>query len=112
MNELELLKIITNWQNNKSKVALVTVIETWGSSPRPVGSIMAVNDNNEIIGSVSGGCIEGAVFSEALDVIKTGHHKILDFGVTNSQAWDVGLTCGGKIKIFIEKISDNENTTA
>ena len=112
MNELELLKIVSSWQKSKNKVAIVTVIETWGSSPRPVGSIMAVNDNNEIIGSVSGGCIEAAVFSEALEVIKTGNQKILDFGITNSQAWDVGLTCGGKIKVFIEKVQDNEKRIA
>ncbi len=105
MNEKEIYSKIFEWLKNKKDVAIANVIETWGSSPRPVGSIMAINDNHEIIGSVSGGCVENYVFSEALKVIKDNKVKTLEFGVTNSKAWEVGLTCGGKIKVFLEKVS-------
>lgn len=92
------------WIDNGENVALATVVATWGSSPRPVGSQLAVNEKHQMIGSVSGGCIEGAVVGEALEVIKNGTPKLLDFGVTNEQAWDVGLACGGKVQVFVEKI--------
>ena len=105
MNEKEIYTKILQWLNNKKEVAIANVIETWGSSPRPVGSIMAVNSDHEIIGSVSGGCVESFVFGKALEVIKNNKVKTLEFGVTNSKAWEVGLTCGGKIKVFLEKIS-------
>ncbi len=105
MNEKEIYFKIQEWLSNKHEVAIATVIETWGSSPRPVGSIMAINDKNEIIGSVSGGCVESFVFGKAIEVIKSNNVETLDFGVSNSKAWEVGLTCGGKIKVFLEKIS-------
>ena len=105
MNEKEIYTKILQWLNNKKEVAIANVIETWGSSPRPVGSIMAVNSDHEIIGSVSGGCVESFVFGKALEVIKYNKVETLEFGVTNSKAWEVGLTCGGKIKVFLEKIS-------
>ena len=105
MNEKEIYSKILQWLNNKKEVAIANVIETWGSSPRPVGSIMAVNSDHEIIGSVSGGCVESFVFGKALEVIKHNKVETLEFGVTNSKAWEVGLTCGGKIKVFLEKIS-------
>ncbi len=108
MNEKEIYIKILQWLNNKKEVAIANVIETWGSSPRPVGSIMAVNNDNDIIGSVSGGCIESFVFGKALEVIQHNNVKTLEFGVTNSQAWDVGLTCGGKIKVFLEKVSHKD----
>ena len=108
MNEKEIYIKILQWLNDKKEVAIANVIETWGSSPRPVGSIMAVNNDNDIIGSVSGGCIESFVFGKALEVIKYNNVKTLEFGVTNSQAWDVGLTCGGKIKVFLEKVSHKD----
>ena len=86
------------------KVAIATVMKTWGSSPRPIGSQLIVKDNGEILGSVSGGCVEGAVVTEALLSIKDGQCRILDYGVTDENAFSVGLACGGKIKILVEPI--------
>ncbi len=92
------------WRAEGAGVALATVVETWGSAPRPAGSQLAVRADGQMIGSVSGGCIEGAVVVEAQDIVQTGKPKLLEFGVSNSQAWDVGLACGGKIKVFVERI--------
>ena len=92
------------WREEGKGVALATVVETWGSSPRPVGSQLVVDDDSRFIGSVSGGCIEGAVVLEALEVIKDGKPRLLDFGVSNEQAWEVGLACGGKVEVFVERI--------
>ncbi len=88
-----------------ARASLATVITTWGSSPRPVGSQLGVDDRGQMVGSVSGGCIEGAVVQEALDAIKDGKPRLLDFGVTDEQAWDVGLACGGKVQVFVEKVN-------
>ena len=85
-------------------MALATVVTTWGSSPRPVGSKLAVDQDGNFLGSVSGGCVEGAVIGEALKAIKDGKPRLLDFGVTNEQAWEVGLACGGKIQVFVERV--------
>jgi xanthine/CO dehydrogenase XdhC/CoxF family maturation factor len=92
------------WRNDGGKVALATVVTTWGSSPRPVGSLLAVDANGKFVGSVSGGCIEGAVIKEALAAIADGKPRLLDFGVTNEQAWEVGLACGGKVQVFVERL--------
>lgn len=92
------------WRRAGRGVALATVVSTWGSSPRPVGSQLAVDETGTFVGSVSGGCIEGAVIEEARDVIAKGEPRLLAFGVTNEQAWDVGLACGGKIQVFVERI--------
>jgi xanthine/CO dehydrogenase XdhC/CoxF family maturation factor len=92
------------WRNDGGKVALATVVTTWGSSPRPVGSLLAVDASGKFVGSVSGGCIEGAVIKEALAAIADGRPRLLDFGVTNEQAWDVGLACGGKVQVFVERL--------
>ena len=92
----EILEQAVRWREDGSGVALATVVTTWGSSPRPVGAKLAVNDKGAMVGSVSGGCVEGAVVSEALDAIRDGKPRLLDFGVTNDQAWEVGLACGGK----------------
>ena len=108
MNEKEIFKRAEEWLVNELDIAIVTVIETWGSSPRPVGSSMIVNLNNEILGSVSGGCIESFVFAKSLEVIKSNKFQTLEFGVSNSQAWEVGLTCGGRIKVLVEKYSRND----
>jgi xanthine/CO dehydrogenase XdhC/CoxF family maturation factor len=93
------------WHKDGRGVALATVVTTWGSSPRPVGSKLAVDHEGSFIGSVSGGCVEGAVIESAQDVIRTGVPKLLDFGVTDEQAWDVGLACGGKVQIFVERLA-------
>ena len=92
------------WRQSGKGVALATVVTTWGSSPRPVGSQLAVSDKQEMEGSVSGGCIEGAVVLEAQKVIADGKPRLLDFGVTNEQAWEVGLACGGKVQVFVERL--------
>jgi xanthine/CO dehydrogenase XdhC/CoxF family maturation factor len=92
------------WHGEGRGVALATVVSTWGSSPRPVGSQLAVDDEGHFIGSVSGGCIEGAVVQEALGVIADGRPKLLEFGITNQMAWEVGLACGGRVEIFVERI--------
>jgi xanthine dehydrogenase accessory factor len=92
------------WRAAGRKVALATVARTWGSSPRPAGSKLAVNDATEFVGSVSGGCIEGAVIQEALEVMATGVSRVLEFGVSDETAWEVGLACGGKVEVFVEAV--------
>lgn len=93
------------WRDAGKPVALATVVETWGSAPRPVGSQLAVTSDGAFLGSVSGGCIEGAVIHAAQDVMAEGRPRMLDFGVTNEQAWEVGLACGGKIKVYVERLN-------
>lgn len=93
-----------SWLDEGRKVAIATVIETWGSAPQPVGSQLAIDGEGNFIGSVSGGCVEGAVVTEALDVIESGDPKTLDFGVADETAWEVGLACGGRIRIFVEPL--------
>jgi xanthine/CO dehydrogenase XdhC/CoxF family maturation factor len=92
------------WREEGKGVALATVIATWGSSPRPVGSHLAVDEDANFVGSVSGGCIEGAVVHEALQVIQSDAPKILEFGVTDEMAWEVGLACGGRVEVFVERV--------
>jgi len=94
------------WSAAGQKVALATVVGTWGSSPRPVGSILAVSDGEEFEGSVSGGCVEGAVITEALDVIGSGAPRTLTFSVDNKSAWQAGLTCGGTLSVLVARGSD------
>ncbi len=93
------------WISQGRKAALATVVATWGSSPRPVGSHMAVNGTGGFTGSVSGGCIEGAVIEAALESLKTGRSTLLEFGVSNEMAWEVGLACGGRIQVFVEPVT-------
>ncbi|MCF8468908.1 MAG: hypothetical protein K9G33_16025 [Sneathiella sp.] len=93
------------WKKAGRNVAIATVISTWGSAPRPAGSQLVIDDFGNMAGSVSGGCVEGAVIQEALDIIKSGKSKILEFGVSDDEAWEVGLACGGKINIFVEKLN-------
>ncbi len=106
MNDTEdVLGIAANWQAAGEQVAVATVTETWGSSPRPAGSRMAVTKSGKMAGSVSGGCIEGAVAEAALQTLASGRPALLDFGVTNEMAWEVGLACGGKVKVFVEPLA-------
>ncbi|WP_026379678.1 XdhC family protein [Afifella pfennigii] len=93
------------WRKEGRKVALATVVETWGSAPRPVGSHLVIDEAGNFEGSVSGGCVEGAVVGEALEVIGAGEPRMLEFGVADETAWRVGLSCGGKIKVFVEPVS-------
>jgi xanthine/CO dehydrogenase XdhC/CoxF family maturation factor len=95
-----------DWLSNKQNVVIATVIQTWGSSPRQVGSRMIVNDKGDFSGSVSGGCVETAVVRECLDLLKEKKSfKKIEFKVSNESAWDVGLACGGEIAIFLEQIN-------
>ena len=95
-----------DWLVAKQNVVLATVIQTWGSSPRPIGSRMIVNDKGDFSGSVSGGCVETAVVRECLGLIKEKKlFKKIDFKVSNESAWEIGLACGGKIAIFLEQIN-------
>ncbi len=100
----ELLSDLQSWRGRGEAIALATVVKTWGSSPRPAGAKMAVNERGEMTGSVSGGCVENAVIEEARNVLKTGQAKLLVFGVADEQAWEVGLACGGTIEVFVEKL--------
>ena len=99
-----ILDLAAAWLQDGKGVAIATVISTWGSSPRSTGSQLVVDDKGAFEGSVSGGCIEGAVVLEAVEVIRSGEPKLLDFGVTDEQAWDVGLACGGKIQVYVEPV--------
>ncbi len=100
----DLLATAEAWKRNGRGVALATVIETWGSAPRPVGSHLVVDDAGNFLGSVSGGCVEGEVVTEAVDVIEAGTPKVLEFGVADETAWRAGLSCGGRIKVYVEKV--------
>ena len=100
----DVLVAAASWRATGRGVALATVVTTWGSSPRPAGSQLVVSTDGKMLGSVSGGCIEGAVFKEAQEVIADGKPRLLDFGVSNEQAWEVGLACGGKIQVYVERV--------
>ncbi len=100
----DVVSTIERWLGEGKGVALATVVKAWGSAPRPLGSRMVVSSAGEMAGSVSGGCVEGAVFEKAREVIETGDSQLLRFGVTNDEAWAVGLSCGGKIEVFVERL--------
>lgn len=102
----DVLPKIDEWRASGRKVAMATVVKVWGSAPRPLGSRMIVSDAGDMVGSVSGGCVEGAVFEEARKVLDGGEPRLLRYGVTNDEAWAVGLSCGGKIEIFVEALPD------
>ena len=102
----DILKAAEDWQKAGHGVALATVVETWGSAPRPAGSSLVINDDGTFLGSVSGGCVEGAVVTEALDVLETGGPgRMVSFGYSDDEAFAVGLTCGGTIRLFIEPLT-------
>jgi len=100
----DILNAAEQWRREGREVALATVVETWGSAPRPVGSNLVIDSEGNFLGSVSGGCVEGAVVTEAIDVIEGGKPKMLEFGVADETAWKVGLSCGGTIRVFVEKV--------
>ncbi len=105
MNDVDdILTPTSIWLQQRRRIALATVISTWGSSPRPVGGQMAIDEKGEIIGSVSGGCIEGAVISEGINSINDGKLRIKDYGISNDMAWEVGLACGGELKVLIQPL--------
>ncbi|MBN8941800.1 MAG: XdhC family protein [Rhizobiales bacterium] len=92
------------WAKAGKGVAVATVVETWGSAPRPVGSHLVIDEDGTFLGSVSGGCVEGEVVTEALDVIGSGKPRLLEFGVADETAWRSGLSCGGRIAVYVEKV--------
>jgi xanthine/CO dehydrogenase XdhC/CoxF family maturation factor len=104
VNYDDVLEQAATWRDSGRGVAVATVVSTWGSSPRPAGSQLVVDEAGAMVGSVSGGCIEGAVVKEALAAIEDGASRLLEFGVTNEQAWEVGLACGGTVKVYVEKV--------
>lgn len=101
---LDVLGTAERWAAEGRSVALATVIETWGSAPRPTGSQLVIDAEGNFEGSVSGGCVEGAVVAEAVDVIEAGRPRMLEFGVADETAWRVGLSCGGRIRVYVEKV--------
>lgn len=100
----DVLERAAAWLDQGRRVALATVVETWGSSPRPCGSQLAIRDDGQFVGSVSGGCVEGKVVEVAHEVMSGAAPRLLEFGVSNEEAWQVGLACGGSICIFVEPI--------
>jgi xanthine/CO dehydrogenase XdhC/CoxF family maturation factor len=102
--EDDILAKAAEWREAGRGVAIATVTETWGSAPRPVGSHLVIDEDGNFLGSVSGGCVEGAVVTEAVDVIDDGKPRTLEFGVADETAWQVGLSCGGRIKVFVERV--------
>ena len=100
----DILKAAEEWRKTGRPVALATVVETWGSAPRPVGSSLVIDGDGNFLGSVSGGCVEGAVVEEAGEVIASGAPRMLEFGVADETAWRVGLSCGGRIKVYVERL--------
>jgi hypothetical protein len=100
----ELFEAMRAWRASGKGVALATVVRTWGSSPKAEGRLLAVEQGGGFLGSVSGGCVEGAVISEALEVIADGKPRMLEFGVSDEQAWEVGLACGGKVQVYVERV--------
>ncbi len=104
----EIVSQVQAWRASGEQVALATVIWTDGSTPRPVGAKMAVTASGEFVGSVSGGCVEGAVIEEANRAIQTGQPRLVAFGIADEMAWDVGLACGGRIRVFIERIESGQ----
>jgi xanthine dehydrogenase accessory factor len=104
VSDEDILRKAQEWQETSGGVAIATVIETWGSAPRPVGSHLIVDSDSRFLGSVSGGCIEAEVVTEALDVIAGGTPRLLEFGIADETAWRAGLSCGGNIKVYIERV--------
>lgn len=99
------LEQANDWLKAGRKIAIATVVDTWGSAPQPVGSQLVIDTDGNFVGSVSGGCVEGAVVTEAIDVIAAGKPKLLNFGVADETAWKVGLACGGKIAVYVEPVN-------
>ncbi len=105
------LAAAARWHAAGHGVALATVVQTWGSSPRPAGSRLAIRDDGAMVGSVSGGCIEGTVVLEGQAAIQSGATKTMEFGVTDEMAWEVGLACGGTVRVFVEPLTSVQGPT-
>ena len=102
--EDDILTRAESWRRAGRAVALATVVETWGSAPRPMGSHLVIDEEANFLGSVSGGCVEGDVITEAMEAIRDGRPRTLEFGVADETAWRAGLSCGGRIRVFVERI--------
>ena len=102
-----ILNEAAGWLDQGRELALATVVQTWGSAPQPVGSQLLIDAEGNFLGSVSGGCVEGAVIAEAIEVMESGEPKLLEFGVEDETAWQVGLACGGTIRIYLEPLTAN-----
>jgi xanthine/CO dehydrogenase XdhC/CoxF family maturation factor len=102
----DILDDVKAWRNENEEIALATVVKASGSAPRQVGAKLAVTRSGRMSGSVSGGCVEGAVFEEAMQVLDSGQPKLIHYGISDELAWDVGLSCGGQIDVFIEPFED------
>ena len=98
------LEAAAAWRDDGLGVALATVVKTWGSAPRQPGSQMCINERGEFVGSVSGGCVEAAVIEEATALLESDETRLLSYGITNEQAWEVGLACGGQVEVFVERV--------
>src|SRR5712692_7267051 len=101
----ELLADVDRWRNEGKHVAVATVVSVLGSAPRGVGAKLIVSDQGEFAGSVSGGCVENAVVETALEVLESGRPRLVKYGVTDEDAWEVGLACGGTIEVFVEPLA-------
>jgi xanthine/CO dehydrogenase XdhC/CoxF family maturation factor len=99
------LETAAQWLRDGRRIAIATVVDTWGSAPQPIGSQLVIDAEGNFVGSVSGGCVEGAVVTEAIDAITAGKPKLLNFGVADETAWKVGLACGGKIGVYVEPVT-------
>lgn len=104
----EVLAEIEQWQSQGKRIALATVVKVYGSAPRPLGAKMAISESGDIAGSVSGGCVEGAVIEAAQEVLQRNQPKLLKYGITDQMAWDIGLACGGQIEVFVEPLINSE----
>ena len=100
----DILSQVQAWREAGERVALATVVATWGSSPRPAGSQMAVTETGRITGSVSGGCVESAVTAAAMETLADRRPQLLDYGISGERAWEVGLACGGQLQVFVEEV--------
>lgn len=100
----DIMEYIDEWTAEGEQIAIATVVSAAGSTPRPVGAKLIVSKSGRMQGSVSGGCVEGAVFETAMEVLETGVPKLVSFGISDEMGWEVGLSCGGSIDVFVEPL--------